>query len=63
VFAAYKVVAAFLLACASVAAAIIESGHPLLLGCACVAFVAGIVGGEVLRVYRNRKVRSALSLR
>ena len=59
-FAAYKVIAAFLLACASVAAAIIESGYPLLLGCAGVAFVVGIVGAEALRAYRNRKVRSAL---
>jgi hypothetical protein len=59
VFAAFKIIAAFFLACASVAAAIVESGHPLLFGCSCVAFVAGIVGAEALRVYRNRVVRSA----
>jgi hypothetical protein len=58
VFAAFKVVAAFLLACASVAAAIVESGHPVLFGCSCVAFVAGIVGAEALRIYRKRTVRS-----
>jgi hypothetical protein len=58
VFAAFKIVAAFLLACASVVAAIVESGHPLLFGCSCVAFVAGIVGAEALRVHRNRSVRS-----
>ena len=57
-FAAFKIVAAFLLACASVAAAIMESGHPLLFGCSCVAFVAGIVGAEALRIYRKRAVRS-----
>ena len=57
-FAAFKVVAAFLLACASVAAAIVESGHPVLFGCSCVAFVAGIVGAEALRIYRKRTVRS-----
>ena len=57
-FAAFKVVAAFLLACASVAAAIMESGHPVLFGCSCVAFVAGIVGAEALRIYRKRTVRS-----
>ncbi len=58
-FAAFKVIAAFLVACASVAAAIMESGHPVLFGCSCVAFVAGIVGAEAVRVYRNRGVRSA----
>ena len=57
-FAAFKVIAAFLVACASVAAAIVESGHPLLFGCSCVAFVAGIVGAEALRIHRNRIVRS-----
>jgi hypothetical protein len=45
----------------SVVAAIVESGHPLLFGCSCVAFVAGIFGAEVLRVYRNRTVRSVSS--
>jgi hypothetical protein len=58
VFAAFKIIAALLLACASVAAAIVESGHPLLFGCSCVAFVAGIVGAEALRIHRNRIVRS-----
>jgi hypothetical protein len=58
VFAAFKVIAAFLLACASVAAAIFESGRPLLFGCACVAFVIGIVGAEALRIHRKRTVRS-----
>jgi hypothetical protein len=58
VFAAFKVTVTFLLACASVVAAIVESGHPLLFGCSCGAFVAGIFGAEILRAYRNRAVRS-----
>ena len=57
-FAAYKVIVTFLLACVSVVAAIVESGHPLLFGCACAAFVAGLIGAEALRAYRNRTVRS-----
>jgi uncharacterized membrane protein YjjB (DUF3815 family) len=59
VFAALKVIATILLACASIAVAICESGHPLLFGVACAAFVVGIVGAEIFRVYRNRSVRSA----
>ena len=57
-FAAFKVIVTFLVACVSVVAAIVESGHPLLFGCACVAFVAGLIGAEALRAYRNRTVRS-----
>lgn len=59
-FAAFKVIGTFLVACLSVAAAIVESGHPVLFGCACVAFVIGIVGAEALRAYRNRTVRSSI---
>lgn len=59
-FAAFKVIVTFLLACVSVAAAIVESGHPLLFGCSCVAFVAGLIGAEALRAYRNRTVRSSV---
>jgi uncharacterized membrane protein YccC len=60
VFAAFKVIGTFLLACVSVIAAIVESRHPVLFGCACVAFVLGIVGAEVLRVRRNRTVRTSI---
>jgi hypothetical protein len=60
VFAAFKVIGTFLLACVSVVAAIVESGHPLLFGCACVAFVLGIVGAEALRTHRKRTVRSSI---
>jgi hypothetical protein len=60
VFAAFKIIGAFLLACASVIAAIVESGHPVLFGCLCAAFVAGIVGAEGYRAYRNRIVRSSI---
>ncbi len=56
-FAAFKIIATFLLACASVVAAIVESGHPLLFGCLCAAFVTGVVGAEVLRAHRARTVR------
>jgi hypothetical protein len=58
VFAAFKVIVAFLLGCVSVAAAIFESGHPLLFGCACVAFVIGLIGAEALRIHRKGSVRS-----
>ena len=57
-FAAFKIIGTFLLACASIVAAIWESGHPLLFGCACAAFVAGLIGAEVFRAYRNGTVRS-----
>lgn len=60
-FAAFKVIATFLLACASVVAAIVESNHPILFGCACAAFLLGIVGAEGFRVYRSRTVRSSIS--
>jgi len=58
VFAAFKVIGAFLLACVSVVGAIMESRHPVLFGFACAAFVLGMVGAEALRVHRNRTVRS-----
>jgi hypothetical protein len=61
VFAAFKIIGTLVLACASVIAAIVESGHPVLFGCLCAAFVAGIVGAEALRVYRNHNVRSSIS--
>jgi hypothetical protein len=60
VFAAFKVIGTFLLACASVVAGIWESGHPVLFSCACVAFVIGIIGAEIFRSYRNRTVRSLM---
>jgi uncharacterized membrane protein YjjB (DUF3815 family) len=59
VFAALKVIATIFLACASIAAAIWESGHPVLFGVACAAFVIGIVGAEIYRLYRSRTVRTA----
>jgi hypothetical protein len=61
VFAAFKIIATFLLACASVLAAIVESRHPFLFGCLCAAFAAGVVGAEALRAYRSRTVRSSIS--
>jgi uncharacterized membrane protein YccC len=60
VFAAFKIIGTLLLACASVIAAIVESGHPVLFGCLCAAFVVGIVGAEGYRAYRNRIVRSSI---
>jgi hypothetical protein len=60
VFAAFKIVLTFLVACASVVAAIVESGHPLLFGCLCAAFAIGIVGSEGYRWYRNNSVRSSI---
>lgn len=60
VFAAFKVFVTFLVACASVVAAIVESGHPLLFGCLCAAFGIGIVGSEGYRWYRNNSVRSSI---
>jgi hypothetical protein len=61
VFAAFKIIGTLVLACASVIAALVESGHPVLFGCLCAAFVAGIVGAEALRVYRNHNVRSSIN--
>jgi uncharacterized membrane protein YjjB (DUF3815 family) len=61
VFAAFKIIGTLVLACASVIAAIVESGHPVLFGCLCAAFVVGIVGAETLRVYRNHNVRSSIN--
>jgi hypothetical protein len=60
VFAAFKIIGALLLACASVGAAIVESGHPLLFGCVCGGFTAGIVGAEVYQWYRRNTVRSSI---
>jgi uncharacterized membrane protein YccC len=61
VFAAFKIIGTLLLACVSVIAAIAESSHPLVFGCLCVAFVAGVVGAEILRAYRARSVRSSIT--
>lgn len=59
-FAAFKIVLTLLVACASVVAAIFESGHPLLFGCLCGAFAVGIFGSELYRWYRNNNVRSSI---
>ncbi len=59
-FAAFKIVLTFLVACASVVAAIFESGHPLLVGCLSAAFAIGIAGSEGYRWYRNNSVRSSI---
>jgi hypothetical protein len=56
VFAAFKIVLTLLVACASVVAAIFESGHPLLCG----AFAVGIFGSELYRWYRKNTVRSSI---
>ncbi len=59
-FAALKIIATFLIACVSVVAAIVESGHPLLLTCLCAAFLSGVLGAEGFRAYRRNTVRSAI---
>ena len=59
-FAAFKVIGTFLLACVSIVAAIWNSKHPLLFSCACGAFVIGIVGAEIFRAHRSRTVRSLI---
>ena len=59
-FAAFKFIGSLLVACVSIVAAILESKHPLLFGCACMAFVTGIVGAEIFRAHRNRTVRSSI---
>ena len=60
VFAAFKIIGTVLLACASVIAAIVESGHPVLFGCLCAAFVGGIVAAEGIRAHRKHNVRSSI---
>jgi uncharacterized protein (DUF2062 family) len=60
VFAAFKIIGTLLLAGASIAAAIVESGHPMLFGCLCGAFVVGIVGAEGFQLYRKHTVRSSM---
>jgi hypothetical protein len=60
VLAAFKIVLTFLVACASVVAAVVESGHPLLFGCLSAAFAVGIIGSEGYRWYRNNSVRSSI---
>jgi hypothetical protein len=60
VFAVFKIITAFLLACVSVVAAIVESGHPALFSCLFAAFIVGAVAAEVVRVHRSRTVRSLL---
>lgn len=59
-FAVVKIIGTVLLACASVTAAIAESGHPLLFGCLSAAFVVGIGGAEIYNWYRNNTVRSSI---
>jgi hypothetical protein len=58
VFAVFKVVATFMIACASVLTAIVESGHPALLTCLFAAFIVGVLGAEAFRAYRRQTVRS-----
>jgi uncharacterized membrane protein YjjB (DUF3815 family) len=58
VFAAFKFIATFVVACISVIAAIVQSGHPWLFTCACAAFAVGVLGAEVFRLYRKNTVRS-----
>jgi hypothetical protein len=61
VIAAIKVAATSVVTCASVVAAIVESGHTLLVACVCAAFVVGIGAAETFRAYRKESVRSSLS--
>ena len=60
-FAAFKIIATFVLACVSVGAAIVKSGHPLLFGCLSAAFLVGVFGAEAMRFYRAHTVRSSIS--
>jgi hypothetical protein len=60
VFALFKIVATFVLACLSVIAAVLESRHPTLFACLVAAFVGGAFASEVVRTYRNRTVRSSV---
>ncbi len=59
-FAALKISATFVVACVSVVAAVVESGHPMLFGCVCAAFLAGVMGAEGFRAYRQNTVRSSI---
>ena len=59
-FAVFKIIGTIVLACASVGAAIVESGHPLLFGCLCTAFVVGIIGAEGFQWHRKHTVRSSI---
>ena len=60
-FAAFKVMATFLVACVSVGAAIVKSGHPLLFSCLCAAFLVGVFGAEAVQLYRKHTVRSSIN--
>jgi hypothetical protein len=60
VFAAFKVVAVFVIACASVIAAIVESERPALCSCLFAAFIVGAAAAEGFRAYRRRTIRSLL---
>ena len=56
-FAAVKIGLAFLIACGSLIAVIVESAHPGFVACFCVAFAVGAIAGEVVRGRRRRIVR------
>jgi hypothetical protein len=56
-FAAVKIIVAFLVACGSVIAVIVESTHPGFVTCLCVAFAVGVIAGEVVKARRRRAVR------
>ena len=60
-FAVFKVVTTLLIACASVIATIVESGHPALLTCLFAAFIAGAVAAEAFRAHRRQTVRSLVN--
>jgi len=60
VFAALKIIMTILVTCASVTAAIVQSGRPLLVTCVSAAFLAGIFAAEGFRVYRRHSVRSQI---
>jgi hypothetical protein len=57
-FAAVKIVLAFVIACGSLIAVIVESTHPGFVTCFCVSFAVGAIAGEVVRARRRRSVRS-----
>jgi hypothetical protein len=56
-FAAVKIVLAFVIACGSLIAVIVESTHPGFVICFCVAFAVGVIAGELVRFRRRWTVR------
>jgi hypothetical protein len=56
-FAAVKIGLAFLIACGSLIAVIVESTHPGFVACFCGAFAVGAIASELVRLRRRWTVR------